>query len=49
MCDCKEIRLQDVGYKNKVSNLISYHNECGEWLSESQVKIMNKERMKLWG
>jgi len=49
MCNCKIVRIEDVGYRSVGHAMKPFHKDCGDFLSESQAKAIEPLRVKAWG
>lgn len=49
MCKCSKIEFREVAFKETGERTIPYHKNCGEFLSDSQAKLVRDHEVKVWG
>lgn len=48
MCKCSKIEFREVAFKGMGERTIPYHKNCGEFLSDSQVKLVRDNEERVW-
>ena len=48
MCKCSRLEFREVAFKATGERTIPYHKNCGEFLSDSQVKLVRDNEGKIW-
>lgn len=48
MCECSEVKVEDVAYRTSGTIARPYHKVCGQFLSKEQAKAIEEELQRLW-